>query len=109
MTATNTSPICMMPAPVYMMTDPNPSTEEEMLNALASAAQADSMEDLFRSIREITLVTSYCRVPLNSDFHEIDRKAGTWNETQALMEQCLTAATTPDPRSGARCRLGCCR
>ena len=102
MTATNTSPVCMMPGP-------NPSTEEEVLNALASAAQADSMEDLFRGIREITLVTSYCRVPLNSDFHEIDRKAGTWNETQALMEQWAHSCYNPGAPIRTRCRLGCCR
>ena len=109
MTATNTSPVCMMPCPVYMMTDPNPSTEEQVLNALASAAQADSMEDLFRGIREITLVTSYCRVPLNSDFHEIDRKAGTWNETQALMEQWAHRCYNPGAPIRTRCRLGYCR
>ena len=109
MTATNTSPVCIMPGPAYMMPDPNPSTEEQVLNALASAAQADSMEDLFRGIREITLVTSYCRVPLNSDFHEIDRKAGTWIETLALMEQWAHRCYNPGAPIRTRCRLGCCR
>ena len=102
MTATNTSP-------VYMMPDPNPSTEEEVLNALASASQANSRENLFRAIREITLLTSYCRVPLNSDFHEIDRKAGTWNETQALMEQWSHRCYNPGASIQTRCRMECYR
>ena len=102
MTATNISP-------VYIMTDPNPSTEEEVLNALARAAQAHSMEDLFGAIREITLLTSYCRVPLNEDFLNTDRKAVAWNETQALMEQWSHRCYNPGAPIRTRCRMGCCR
>ena len=102
MTATNTSP-------VYIMTDPNPSTEEEVLNALARAAQADSMEDLFGAIREITLLTSYCQVPINTDFLETDRKAVTWNETQALMEQWSHRCYNHGAPIRTRCQMGCCR
>ena len=95
--------------PVYIIPDPNPSTEQEVLNALASAARADSMEDLFEAIREITLLTSYCRVPLNADFHETDRKAGTWKETQELMEQWSHRCYNPGASTRRQCRLGCCR
>ena len=102
MTATNASP-------VYMMPDPNPSTEEEVLNALARAAQADSMEDLFEAIREITLLTSYCWVPINTDFLETDRKAVTWNETQALMEQWSHRCYNPGASIRTRCRMGVLR
>ena len=96
-------------SPVYIIPDPNPSTEQEVLNALAGAARADSMEDLFRAIREITLLTSYCRAPLNADFHETDLRAGDWRETRELMGQWSRRCYNPGASTRRRCRTGCCR
>ena len=91
----------------YIIPDPKLTPRKDVLEAMSSAARAESEEELFPAIQAVISRTSCCRAPSAERLLEIDRRADRWETTRDLLQQWSNRCYRADAPVRTRCQLGC--